>query len=69
MIENSPHSAEDLGPVPGQETKIPPCHRATKPAGCNYKAHMPQLESVLQRKITHDTKKILHAATNMQCSQ
>ena len=47
MVKNPPCNAKNMGSVPGQGTKIPPCQGAAKPTCHTFWAHAlePQLES------------------------
>ena len=46
VVKNPPYNAGDSGSIPGQGTKDPTCHGATKLTCHNYWARMPQLESL-----------------------
>ena len=49
MVKNPPSNVGDVGLIPGWGTKIFRRHRATKPAYCNYWAHVTTRERPFHR--------------------
>ena len=71
VLKNLPCNTGDTGLIPGLGTKIPHASRQQSPAGWNFWAQAPQLESpctkrvrVPQRKISHSTAKMQHSQIN-----
>ena len=69
MVKNPLCNSRDVGPIPGQGTKI---LHAVGQLGLSNAPTEPlvlQLESTLKRKTLHDTVKIPHAATKTRLGQ